>query len=231
MTTDHKTIRDEVSAAWDWFHHNHAAYLQALVFVLSSISNAENDEVLKEKFAKLEKFTKGVSMSPQDYYRANLFYSQVSGLELFFQRVIRSLIAAYPAKIGSVQFRLAQIIEAPTLDSLIDQAADEYLNKLMYKKPAEYMGEVCSLLAIDENRLAGFWSAFVEAKARRDVGIHNNWICNDVYLRKIREVGLTPTVELGESLVPSTNDYMFNATDSLRAIAQEIYVAILEKYV
>lgn len=231
MTADNTTIRTETNQAWNWFYHNHLAYLQAMVFLHQAISHIKSEKEIKDDLEKLSKSTEGLGMKPMDYFEANLFYSQVSGLELFFQRVIRCVIAAYPHKIGSVQFKLAQVVEAPSIDVLVDQAAEEYLNKLMYKKPADYLSEVCSLLSIEEDSLKRMWPGFVEAKARRDVGIHNNWICNDVYIRKVNEVGLQPTVKPGESLVPNTTDYIFKATNNLNNIAQEVHNAVVEKYV
>ena len=230
MPANHQRVRDASNEAWLRFHNTQKAYLQALIFVERAVDAAKTVELLKTVYSDLGESSAVLGLNQSNYFRSNLFFSQVSGMELYLQETLRSVIKEYPAKVGSTQFKLTQIAEAESIDILIDQATDEYLNKVMYKKPFEYLKDISDTLSINESALKPFWPAFVEAKARRDIGVHNNWICNATYHRKLNDVGMVSSVAIGASLAPETNEYLFAVTDALRNIAKTILSQVVKKY-
>jgi hypothetical protein len=218
--------------------NNQHAFLQSTIFVLRAARAAYMDVELdspahggfRVTYDLLDRFASNMDMTATEYIECHLFFTQISGLEFFFQSCLAAVLRAYPKKLGSAQFTLSQILEADSKDALIDQATEVFLNKLMYKKPSEYLDEICNTLSIESVGIRPFWSDFVEAKARRDVGIHNNWKCNETYLRKVSEVGLTLPFELGDSLVPKDGSYFTKTTESLGQIGRQMVEAIRKTY-
>lgn len=115
-----------------------------------------------------------------------MFLNVISEMEIYFSTLIQIIVREHPKKLGSASFQLTDIIDSESTDVLIERASGEFINKLMYKKPMDYLECICELLSIDMANYLEMWPAFVEAKARRDLGVHNSWICNSTYLRKIK---------------------------------------------
>jgi hypothetical protein len=99
----------------------------------------------------------------------------------------------------------------------------------MYEKPNQYLNKICDLLSIDSEELKEHWPTYIEAKARRDLGVHNSWLCNSVYMRKISEAGLDNKYKEGEELFPSDREYCKNVVLSIFTISNIIMRLVLEK--
>ena len=225
------TIIEATMAAMDDFHKSHCAYIQSINYILETEkASREGAEGIRRSSDKLNEYTKVFGMSPIQYLKGSLFFSQITAIEIFFQRVVKSIVREHPKKLGSIQFKLNQILDAGSIKEVVDQAIDEYLNRLMYKKPLEYLDGICDILSINKETLVPFWANFIEAKARRDVGIHNNWVCNDIYVRKVQEAAMVPAHKPGELIVPSDSEYIFASTDNLWNIVRKISEVISWKY-
>jgi hypothetical protein len=181
------------------------------------------------RYQDLQKEVEPEYKSPYAYVSAQLFVAYVASFEVFLQDVIASIVRAYPRKIGSTQFRLNEILDTENIDELVSKAIDENLNKIMYKKPLEYCAEVCELLSIDQNVVITEWPHFIEAKARRDLGVHAKWTCNDTYLRKLREANIKTELKIGDLVVPD-DEYLKHLGEVLRILANNIVQAITEKH-
>ena len=136
------------------------------------------------------------------FFLSRLFVSLVSSFEYFLQDTAIVVVSKNPKKVGSSNFTLSEVLDASSTEVLVRRAIDDWLNKLMYKKPAEYLKEFAEVLSINEEPLKARWKTFVEAKARRDLGVHNEWVCNSVYLRKLTEAGVTTEAVVGISMIP-----------------------------
>ena len=237
-TMKNSTVCEAVEKAHDVLKNNHFAFLQSTIFLLraerAAVMNMEADSPAHSGFKVthewLAKFASKMGMSGTQYIESHLFFTQISGLEFYFQSCLAAVLKSYPKKLGSTQFTLTQILQVETKDELVERAADMYLNKLMYKKPAEYLAEMCEILSISSTAIEELWPFFVESKARRDLGIHNNWQCNETYVRKLAEVGLTSQYKIGESVVPSDNDYFTEASHKLARIGTHIHKEIISVY-
>jgi hypothetical protein len=100
----------------------------------------------------------------------------------------------------------------------------------MYEKPEDYLKKICTILSIESKQIEPFWPYYIEAKARRDVGVHNNWKCNETYLRKTAKLDFEISQKIGGSLVPSNTEYCNKVHDNIIFIANEIADQILEKH-
>jgi hypothetical protein len=174
---------------------------------------------LKKELDDLEEGLKLVGMSYEEYYLSILFLDLVSEMEIYFSSLIKAVISKYPKKLGSTKFSLAEVIDTTTIDDLITKAADEYVNNIMYKKPMEYLDSMVDVLSVEKNGIIEDWKVFVEAKARRDLGVHNSWICNLTYLRKTKEVGWDTDAKVGDSMIPLYDDYVDNLLDRFKEIS------------
>jgi hypothetical protein len=218
------------SAAFDRFNAANMAYLNAIIFLLEIESIAKDSASVKEVYSRFEKATANVQQDARTYFRCSLFAVEISAMELFLQDVMKSVILEHPKKIGGLQFRLSEVLDFKSQDELLTRAAEEFQNRVMYKKPMEYLDEIVALLSIDRKPLEKPWKVFVEAKARRDLGVHNRWICNDTYVRKVRETGAKRTARIGTSLTPVDRAYLFRVSSALTKIVASIFKQVAQTY-
>jgi len=207
------------------------ALMQARNFVLDATIVAHDQKVdrLLGSFNRLEKTLEPLSIDPLDYYVSLLFVDLISEIELYFAEMLRIILLKHPKKIGAFQFKLSEIVESSNPQELVGRAAEEFLYKLLYKKPNEYLSEMCSVLSVDESVLQDSWSTYIEAKARRDLGTHNDWKCNRTYLRKLNEADIATQVNLGDSLLPS-GAYFNSVLDVVLKIVGDLAEAVVEKH-
>jgi hypothetical protein len=151
--------------------------------------------------------------------------SLISYTETYFADVIKAIISHYPKKIGGMTFDITQLVEM-SKGEIIFLASECYLNKLMYKKPKEYLKEFGEIMSIDTTLFENDWTQFIEAKARRDIGVHNAWERNETYLRKVKEAGCH---EFEGSLLP-THEYLSDVMDACDSIVESISQQTKEKY-
>jgi hypothetical protein len=228
----------ESRKAFQVLEHSQTTYLLSTIFVLraqrAALTNIEQLMPMHRGFTEshnnLQSSTSVLGMTASQYIEGNLYFTQISALEIFFQTCLAAVLKSFPNKLGSTQFTLSQFLEVETKDELILRAVDGYLNSLMYKKPKEYLDDMCKQLSISSDHFIDLWPTFIEAKARRDVGIHNNWICNQVYLRKVAEAKLETNAKVGDSLMPEDENYFIHTVRKLGLLAESMLEAIRVAY-
>lgn len=187
------------------FLQGQVALRKALGFLVVSRSLA------KSGFAPLSELLESLDSSPDSrqtqlsfeaVFSAALFVNLISEVEHFFVTCAATAIRLYPGKVGSETFRLSDVLAVSSTDELVERAADRALQALMYEKPADYLSGLCEIVSINKNHLIDVWPIFVEMKARRDLGVHNNWVANRIYLRKLKEIGVTDHPSIGARLIP-----------------------------
>jgi hypothetical protein len=215
-------------------------YNEAYIFVLEAEQLALN----KIKFKKPVDESSGIQKSyvrfveylgvgdicPSKYYRALLFTDLISGMEIFFAELLRAILIKYPHKVGSSKIELKDLIDGMSLNAIIERKADEEIYQLMYEKPEDYLKKICKMLSLDEGKLLPFWPHYIEAKARRDLGVHNEWICNDTYLRKTAKHLFPFEANINDNLMPLDVNYCTSVGHNLLYIAEHIAVMMLEKH-
>lgn len=128
----------------------------------------------------------------ENHMRSMCFISLVSAFEEFLVEISMLALKKYPQKISGEQIDFKKAIEM-SRDELIEFKAKEYLNKIMYMPPREYLKALCGLLSVDPSSLNDSFIKYIEIKSRRDLGVHNDWKKNEVYERKVKESkGKTP---------------------------------------
>lgn len=212
-------MKSQLSAISDSYHYRTTAIYDALLVYLSAhIEASKGNEPIANRLADLDKTLAPHGLTAQQYFRNLLFIQLISEVELHIVEILKAVFTNYPRKLGSVTFRLSEILASPSPKELIERAASIYLNKIMYEKPMDYLKELAKVLSFDEALLDNNWPQYVEAKARRDVGVHDNWRSNKTYIRKIAEAGMTTnSTPIGSSLFPDSAYIMgcVNNTDEM----------------
>ncbi len=218
-------VRPELAPVTAFFQET-AAFISTQTFIL----HAER-LVRKDPSSALSKRREELNLAiPESYggwvpyIQARLFIAYVAAFEVFLQDTVLLVVMKHPKKVGATTFALSDVLDAKDDQELVQRAAEELLYKLMYKKPFDYLKGVCEVLSIDPDPLKDNWKTFVEAKARRDLGVHSAWKCNDTYRRKLRDVGLNTSARNGESMLPPQSDeeYLDPMTDALLQLTQDI---------
>lgn len=207
------------------------AFNAARLYLLKlEVGSWQDGGTLKDAHDEFIEHLKPHYPTPSRYFTERSFISLVAAFELFLQDTISIIVLVNPKKVGQVEFRLSEILDAASQAELIRRGIDATLTKIMYKKPMEYLSEAASLLSIDEQPLRAKWPFFVEAKARRDLGVHNGWRCNSIYLRKVGDAGLTTALTEGESTFPVDEVYLKATVDTLAELASLIIQAVIAKH-
>lgn len=201
---------------------------------IKALSNDNNlDEYnrsIAETHLSLEKSLNIYQISNVEYYLSLIFIDLISSTEIFFIDLVKIVLKKYPKKLGKTQFNLSEIIDSSSHDELITKAADQYIHKLLYKKPNEYLSDICEVLSIDKELIKPYWGNYIEAKARRDLGIHNDWKCNTIYLRKLKEVGIEPQCKIGDLMFPlGHQQYLQNVSQNIIKLSETMKDSISEK--
>ena len=196
-----------------------------------SIITAKNDKDLGEYFDTLkEGLSNHENTEPSHYFHGMLLIKYVSCLEYFFVELMKLILTKYPHKVGKVEFALSDILDM-TNDELVILASERYINKIMYKKPQDYLNELCTTLSISKEELVSPWSGYIEAKARRDLGIHNDWKVNETYLKKNKEAGNDNIDKnIGELAFPDRN-YINSVFNLSKELINNIVTQVEAKYV
>lgn len=211
------------------------AVIYTRIATLYTLSDDTEDYRLKdliEAYDDLEVSLKEVSpvdeRGVETFFDALVFMELISTIEIYFVNVIHTVIKAYPVKAGKISFELKNILDK-SKEEIIAEASEKYVYGLMYKKADEVLKGFCDICSIDQEKLKPFWGTFVEAKARRDLGAHNNWLCNAIYLRKVGEFNIQVDSNMSEDLIP-THEYMHKTINELSELIAVIDEELLNTY-
>jgi hypothetical protein len=111
------------------------------------------------------------------------FQQFISVFENFVFDLLRTWLTAYPQSLGGKQVQFKTVLDAPDKDAITQLVVARELNEVLYDRPAEwfaYLEDKVKLgcpLPDEIGRLA-------EAKASRDMLVHNRGIANAAYERK-----------------------------------------------
>ncbi len=128
-----------------------------------------------------------ISQKVREYHSVRLaedtFQQFVSVFEIFLTEVLRIWLTAYPQSLSGRQVKFEDILNAADKDSITDLVIGRELNEISYKKPAEwfiYLEQKAKLgcpVSAEIEQIA-------EAKATRDLLVHNQGVVNQIYLDK-----------------------------------------------
>lgn len=207
-----KNLKDEIDTIATKYVKTVNVLFSTMIFYNTSILYAAetNEERLMSEYNELETDLRALYNDHGDNFytrvvkkhmRSMCFTSLVSAFEEFLTELSILALKKHPHKISGEQIEFKKVIEM-SKDEIIEYKAKEYLNKIMYMAPKDYLKALCQLLSVEQGTLKDSFSKYIEVKARRDLGVHNDWKKNEVYIKKVNEAG-TSIPEDALSLRPS----------------------------
>jgi hypothetical protein len=152
------------------------------------------------------------------------FQQFISTFETFFFDFLRLWLLAYPRSLGRRQLEFKDILDAPDKDAITLLVVNKELNELLYERPAAwfaYLEDKAKLgcpTATEVEQIA-------EAKASRDVLVHNGGVAGKVYVAK---AGKLARYKEGEKIdIPEP--YHRQTWELLRKVVADVSNAALTK--
>ncbi|HHI1838192.1 TPA: hypothetical protein ACP4YJ_000877 [Enterobacter cloacae] len=178
------------------------ALFETITFFNYSIASVYDDknEKMVESFNKLEQILLEQKKEEKEDSGTKLilthmpslcFSSLVSAFENFLIEMLALALKMHPHKIAKESVDLKKVIEL-SREEVILFKANEYINQIMYKTPKDYLKSLSNILSLSEESIAPAFNMYIEIKARRDLGVHNNWRKNEIYERKVAEAKISP---------------------------------------
>jgi hypothetical protein len=158
------------------------------------------------------------------YLPESTFQQFIAIFENYFFDLLHLWLAAYPQSLRTKQVEFGAILDAPDKDAITRAVVSKELNELLYERPAgwfTYLESKAKLgcpTADEIERIA-------EAKATRDVIVHNRGVANRVYVMK---AGRLARYREGERIdIPS--HYHRETWELLRKVAADMSNAAIAK--
>jgi hypothetical protein len=137
------------------------------------------------------------------------FQQFISTGEAFLVDFMRSWLLAYPGNLGKKQVDFAKVLELPDKGAIIRLVVDNELNEVAYRSPADwfkYMNDKTGVGVPTEDEI----NRFAEAKASRDILVHNRGVANKIgeridipgdYHREIWELICKMVVDISDAAI------------------------------
>jgi hypothetical protein len=158
---------------------------------------------------------------------SHYFITLIAEFEGFLVDMLRSIVKRYPEKVGNISIKVSELTACCSLDEAIYIGIDRFINELTYKRPKEYIDTLQRIFSLNKEEFEALWPEFMERKARRDLGVHNDWRKNEIYVRKVKEVGITPSKD--DFLAPD-NEYFVDSVKVVFDLLAKISVHCAEKF-
>ena len=144
--------------------------------------------------------------------------------ESFFLDLLRLWLLAYPQTLGSRKVDFKDILDAPDKDALALLVVNKEINELLYQRPRDWFAYLESRGKLgcptpDEI------DHFAEAKASRDLFIHNRGVANKIYEYK---AGKLARYQIGE-IIDIPEQYHRETWELLRKLVADLSDAALAK--
>jgi hypothetical protein len=155
----------------------------------------------------------------------HIFPNLLNRFEYCYFDLIRLILTHNPKHISEKkQIEVGKIIEANCFEEIIDYIINNEIHELSYKPLEDWFDYLESLINIDlpsEDDI----KLLSEAKACRDILVHNSGIVNDMYIKKS---GSKSQFELGEDVVIS-QDYFQSTWVLVNKILKDIFEGISDR--
>lgn len=153
-----------------------------------------------------------------DLLHSLVFQQQVALFEHFLFDALRLLLIAEPKRLPRAKkIEYSVVVGAATTEDLLRELVDRELNELRYKTVAEWF-EYYDTLVNGVSPTADEVHGLAEAKATRDLLVHNKGIVNRVYLRK---AGIKARAAEGAQ-IPLDNKYSTAIWDLIAVVVAHI---------
>lgn len=181
-------------------------------------------DVLKS-YADLKKET-GNEHSAAHSFSGMALLDDVAAVEVFLVDLATIAYLKHPEKLSKKTIMLDDVLEF-SKEEILKREIAKSLNSLLYEGPLKLREKYWQIISAPDDLLIDEWQRYVEIRARRDLGVHNNWQKNDIYIRKLTDAGIDIPSEM--DLIPD-GEYYTEAVDVLSKITDQLYVHMDEKF-
>lgn len=227
LADDVRALRDrtlaELTAAHDYFEDTRNAWDLVEKAVNEGETFAFHNPVTGTATSQADLVSRGRRYVKEQLAEAS-FQQFISIFESFLFDLLRLWLSAYPQSLAKKRVEVQTILDAPDRDALLYEIVGREFNERAYDRPAEwfrYLEERANLghPAPDEiERIA-------EAKATRDVLVHNRGVANRIYETK---AGRLARYASGER-IDVTESYHRQVWSLLRKVVAEVSDAAIAK--
>lgn len=227
LKDDIAALRDQVLADLTSAHDYYADTIVAWNFVLQMIEAGEaissRNETTGTVTTQTELAAKAGGYVAEQLAEAT-FQQFISIFENFYFDLLRLWLTAYPQSMGRKTLDFKTILEMPDKEAMIGAVVRDELNRVQYERPARwfsYLEDLAKLGCPAPDEIG----QLAEAKASRDVLVHNKRIANKIYEAK---AGKIARFHEGERLrIP--DDYHGRTWDLLRKLVADLTNAAITK--
>lgn len=164
-----------------------------------------------------------------NYIPTLCFSTLVSAFEDYITEIAGLMLALKPEKLDKVKLEY-NTYKRLSSDELLDHLIAEAITSITFSSANEYINKICKLTEINKKDNESLIKAFVEIKARRDTGVHNNWVKDKRYEQKISEINIPSPKD--KILTPNLS-YFTHAYDTcgdlVKVISNNISTNILKE--
>jgi hypothetical protein len=249
MTDNIQMLRDRtlpnLNVAYDYYTHTKIAWgivrqsiltgnkfaVKAAPEIAVSLEppvHSTNSTVLRTNETGTKTTEQDLLAKASEYVKVELpeatFLQFISIFEAFLGDFLRLWFLAHPESLSKKQVDFKTILESQDKDAITQVVVDRELNEVTYKSPAdwfEYLDKLAKLNVPNEAEI----QQFTEAKASRDVLVHNRGVANKTYVSK---VGKLARYGIGERIeIPG--DYHKATWELVRKMVADISTAAIQK--
>lgn len=211
------------------FNNRSIAMISGLNLVIENILEKDSKTTNKLKKQLTDSLNEAYNLNTNEinleqFYSSLFLYNLVQNTETILVDFLKIILINYPGKIGDYAISIKNLVNH-SKEEVIENVINEYLNKLMYESPKEYFNKIFDIFSINpiDNETI---QKFIEIKARRDIGIHNNWLTNSVYLKKTDRLFFKKENVLA---IPDEK-YLEYAYDIMNTLISYIHDELIKKY-
>lgn len=238
MRSEHYNSLDKISSL---YFIKASTLFKTIVFQNIAISHAIEDvnPKLYSAYKNLESFLekhspevsdKGIRHDLVEKHMPSLcFSSLVSAFEDYIIEITKLVFKLKPENLDKIKCDYGTY-RSLSEEDLFDFLVNEGVSSLTFGSAKEYINKFCKTTCIDKKQIESLLKQYIEIKARRDTGVHNNWIKDARYERKLAEIGITPETSI--YLTPSLDyfEYSFDLCGQLvKLISNNIATQLLNE--
>ena len=183
LSDDIKVLRDRVQAdlivAHDYFAESQRLWFLVQDLVVGGTAFIVHNSATGTVTTQSELAAKAPGYVSEQLAEAT-FQQFISLFENFFFDLLRLWLTAFPKSLGKKMVEFRAILDLPDKDAIAQLVIGKELNEVLYERPSEWFAYL-----EERAKLGGQWNdeieQIAEAKASRDVLVHNRKVANKIY--------------------------------------------------
>ncbi len=161
----------------------------------------------------------------RDLYSQSII-TAVAVTEAYLVTSLTTILNKFPEKLSAGQKKIdfSIVLESDDLDEVISRVVKKQVDSVFYDSPQKYLEYMEKAFAFEIPQKVK--EQYAEAKATRDILVHNSGEVNDSYLCK---AGDRARAEEGE-LISLDSEYFDQSIRAMKELVLRVYTRLLKKY-